>query len=183
MAQGEDSLGNKTRKMIYNHILVYPGVPFYILKRIFELTDGALRYHLEYLERVKLINSGLEKGNRCYYPNQNVVINAKNNPHSFELHNLTPQQQVVLREIKQNPGINQTELMKRTRLNRSRVSRSINTLSDLNLVRKKMMGKHTSYEYAPDEELQYKMLKRLVIRLLKGEIDEKKFLKLKKQLE
>ena len=68
MAHGDVALDNKLRKIIYNHILAYPGESYNRLKNIFELTDGALRYHLGYLEKNRKISSDLAKGTRCYYP-------------------------------------------------------------------------------------------------------------------
>ena len=169
--------------MIYNHILVYPGVSYNVLKQIFELTDGGLRYHLDYLERTEKINSGVERGNRCYYPNHHPV-NLPNHSSEFsESHQLNPQQERILQTIKLNPGINQKELIHRTRLTRSQIAKYISKLLNLKLVKKISTGGFTYYEYIPDEELKFKIMRRLVIKLLKDEITEEKFIELKRKLE
>ena len=51
MANDELVLQHDTRRMIYNYIVEHPGVAFNELKKVFELTDGTLRYHVEYLKR------------------------------------------------------------------------------------------------------------------------------------
>jgi predicted transcriptional regulator len=169
--------------MIYKHIVSYPGVTFNILKNIFELSDGGLRYHLEYLEKSNKISCGLEKGNRCYYPHNNVVNVPISSPGSSEMNKLTLPQEKILETIKDQPGINQKELAVRTKLNRFLVAKNINQLIGMNLVNKYQYGKNVCYEYIPDDELKFKIIKRLVIKLLKGEIDEETFLKLKRKLD
>ena len=73
MPSGDKVLENKIRRMIYNLIVNYPGVPFNKLIDIFELTESNLRYHLNYLEKNDKIKSGLEGGMRYYYPNPSTV--------------------------------------------------------------------------------------------------------------
>lgn len=183
MAKGEVALENKNRKMLYNHIVTYPGVSFNILKNIFDLTDGALRYHLDYLEKCEKIFSGLERGIRCYYPHYNVLYVPKKSADKLELLKLSPLQEHLLTFIKLYPGINQKELVNRTKLNRFQVSNNVNKLLDLKLVRKNNNGNKICYWYTSDEDLKYKIIKKLAFKLLRGEIDELTFLKLKRRLE
>ena len=53
----------------------------------------------------------------------------------------------------------------------------------LNLIRKYKNGQNVCYEYMTDDELKYEILKRLLIKLIKKEIDEETFLRLKRKLE
>lgn len=182
MAKGEMALDNKLRNMIYNHITTYPGVSFSILKNIFGITEGALRYHLDYLERCDKISSGLQKGVRCYYPHQHMINVPKRSTEDLELHKLTSQQELVLTTIKHYPGITQKDLVSRTRLNRFQVSRGLGKLQSLNLVKSTQVGRNVCYEYVPDDELKFKIIKKLVIKLLRDEIDEQTFLRLKRRL-
>jgi len=183
MAKGDIALDNKTRRIIYNHIYAYPGVSFNTLKEIFELSPGALRYHLNYLEKYEKISCGLEKGNRCYYPFHNGFNISKISQDRSGLHKLTPHQKRVLNTIKRYPGINQKELINRTKMNRSQISKNLQKLVNLNIVQRNKIGKQIYYEYVPDDELKFMILKRLVIKLLRDEIDEQTFLKLKRKLE
>jgi predicted transcriptional regulator len=183
MAAGDVALDNKLRRMIFNHITTYPGVSFNNLKNIFELSDGGLRYHLDYLEKNNKINANLDNGNRCYYPNQYATNAPVATTELMDLHKLTPIQDLILNTIKLYPGLTQKELIRQTRLNRFQVAKNLNKLSDLKLVRKYQNSRNVCYEYIPDSELKYKMLKKLVIKLLKGEIDEKTFIECKRRLD
>ncbi len=183
MNQGENILQNKTRKMIYNLIITYPGVSYNILKNIFELTDGVLRYHLNYLKKAGMINFGFEKRLRCYYPDYNTVNGPRKSMNSLEMQKLTPKQELLLGIIKQYPGINQKELIKRSRLNQIQVSKNLKKLSNLNLIKRTQKSRTICYNYVPDEELKFEIMKRLLIKLLKDEIDDQTFLKLKRKLE
>ena len=183
MAKGELALENRLRKMIFNHIITYPGVSFQILKNVFDLTDGALRYHLDYLEKNEKISTGVQRGIRCYYPHYNLVNVPKKSSDNLRLHKLTPDQERLLDIIKHYPGINQKELKFRSRLNRFQVANNIKTLINMNLVNQFENSRNICYEYLPDDELKFTMMKRLVIKLLKDEIDEQTFLKLKRKLE
>jgi predicted transcriptional regulator len=171
--------------MIFNHIFNYPGVSFNVLKNIFELTDGGLRYHLDYLEKHEKINSELAKGARCYYPSDNgFSISTSQKSYGISgLHRLTSQQERILDVIRHHPGIHQKDLIFKTKLTRFQVSKNLHKLQGLNLIKKNRTEGQVCYEYVPDDELKYKLMKRLVIKLLKGEIDEAAFLELKRKLE
>jgi predicted transcriptional regulator len=183
MGSGEYALENEKRRMIYNHISAYPGVSFNVLKNIFELSDGALRYHLNYLEKNNKINCGVDKGTRCYYPSENVGKVQMKPGEAVEIQRLTPLEERILDSVKYYPGITQKELANRTKLTRFQVSKNIKSLESMNLINKYHSERNVCYEFVPDEELKFKIIKRLVIRLLKNEIDEETFLKLLKALE
>lgn len=182
MSIGDDALENKIRRMIYNHIAKYPGVSFNTLKEIFELTDNSLRYHLYYLEKNNKISSGLEKGVRCYYPHPKSVTIPPRAPAPLESQRLTPQQERILNVIMHHPGINQKELVHRTGINRFKVMRNLNTLKNLNLIKNSKYQNIVCYEYVPDVEMKYKIMKKIMVKFLKNEIDEKTFLRLKRRL-
>jgi len=131
MAKGELALENRLRKMIFNHITTYPGVSFKILKNVFDLSDGALRYHLDYLEKNEKISTGVQRGIRCYYPHYNLVNVPRKSSDDLRLHKLTPDQERILDIIKHYPGINQKELKFRSRLNRFQVAPSSREYSSI----------------------------------------------------
>lgn len=169
--------------MIYNHIIAHPGVSFNILKTVFNLKDGTLRYHLDYLKRADKINFGLTKGKRKYYPNSGSTKFLKIENDIFETNNLTPPQGHILNTIKEHPGINQKELVKKTGYNRFKLERNLKKLLELCVVRKMPDSKNIRYEFITNDQLQYEMLMSLVTKFLKREIDENKFLELKRKLE
>ena len=112
VATGEDALEHETRRMIYNHIISHPGVSYKILKNVFSLTDGTLRYHLDYLERAEKISFGLAAGKRLYYPFHNEIAAARQPSGTSKTYDLTPLQERILNTIKRYPGITQKELDK-----------------------------------------------------------------------
>jgi predicted transcriptional regulator len=182
-SNGDDVLDNKLRRVIYNHIVKYPGVEFNTLKDIFELSDSSLRYHVYYLEKNGKISSSLEKGYRCYYPHPAGISVPKSQETNLRSQKLSQEQDHLLNIIMHHPGINQKELVHKSRMNRFKVMREVNTLKDLNLIRNTRIHNTVCYEYIPDVELKYRMMKGLMVKFLKNEIDEKTFLKLKKRLE
>jgi predicted transcriptional regulator len=171
-----------TRKMIYNHILTYPGVSFKVLKNIFNLNVGTLRYHLEYLEKAERILLCKENGQRCYYPLKNEIVVSElfeNKPRSYKF---TKTQQRILNIINRNPGISQKELIKKTGLSRFTISYNMRKFVDIGLIKKSNNEKSVYYEYMTDELLRREIFLRLTIEFLNKEIDEKTFNDLKAKL-
>lgn len=182
MSKDKVALENQIRKMIYKHIVEYPGVSFSKLKRIYDLNDGTLRYHVNYLARAQKITSKIEAGKLHYYPYARSVIDSNPTNPNLRSHELTSHQENILNAIRQNPGINQTDLIAKTFLKRHILTYNISQLIDLGMVKKNNHVRNVCYEYITDELLQYEMLKMLTIRFLNNEIDEQTFLKLKNKL-
>ena len=179
---GDIVFDHESRKMIYSHILTYPGVSYITLKNIFNLPDGTLRYHLEYLAKADRILEDVENGKRCYYPLKDEIEVSKlfeNRPRSFKF---SPFQQKILSIIKRNPGITQKTLIKKTGLSRFTISYNIRKFIDMGIIKKSNNEKYVCYEYMTDELLKYEVLLRLTVKLLNKEIDEKMFFRLKEKL-
>ena len=185
MVNSEIVLDHNTRKLIYDHIIANPGVSFNILKTIFNLNDSTLRYHLNYLKKNKKISFGLESGNRKYYPHidKGVVYSNIEDSDTVSVYKLSEVQERIISTIKNYPGINQKELIRLTGLKRLTLSRNIKKLLELCILRKIPNTNDVCYEYLGNEQLRYKILKRLLIKLLRKEIDEKTFLDLKRSLD
>lgn len=173
---------NQLRKMLYNHIVEYPGVTFTTLEKLYDLNHSTLRYHLKYLEQAERITSRLESGKLHYYVcnREEFISNPVNN--NLISQRLTSHQEHILNAIKQYPGINQTELIAKTSLKRHIITYNISRLTELGLVRKNNHDKNVCYEYIPKELLYHELLKVLAIRLLNNEIDEQTYLKLREKL-
>ena len=169
--------------MLFNHIISYPGVSFNTLKNIYELTESSLRYHLNYLEKNDKISSSLERGIKCYFPHPSSVTIPKNTRSSFESQTLLPHQELILTTIIRYPGISQKELIKSTGINRFKMNREIRTLKSLNLIKNTRRKKTICYEYVPDIEMKFRILKGFIVKYIKAEIDEETLLRLIKRLE
>ena len=178
----ENIFENKTRKLIHNHIMVHPGDSFNNIKKVFDLTDGTLRYHLHYLENRNKIRSSTIGEKRCYYPVEKIIFNPR--PESdLRIHRLSDTQERILKSIQYKPGINQKELIYMTGLKRITIAYNMKKLLDVGIVRKEPNGKYVNYYYISDTELRMKLIKKLIFKFVNYEIDEKTFLALKNKLE
>jgi len=182
MKSDEVVFDHETRKMIYNHIITFPGVAFTTLKNTYNLSNGTLRYHLEYLEKADQILSNIENGHRCYYPLRNEFMVSERFKNQPRLYNFTDIQLRIIKIIKNWPGISQSELIKRTNLSRFTVSYNIRKFIDMGLVKKSNNGKNVFYEYMTEEALRHEVLIRLTMKLLNNEITEEEFFRLNKKL-
>lgn len=183
MLKKEFVLDHEIRRMIYNHIDAHPGVAFNVLKKVFGLKDGTLRYHLDYLKKSGIIRFGFEKGKRHYYPNRRETLILSIKDDKIYTNKLTFLQEQILEVIKEDPGINQKELVKILGLNRFTVKNNLNRLLDLCIIRRIPDKRNVRYEFISNDQLKFEMLMSLVTKFLKKEIDEKTFLELKKKLE
>jgi predicted transcriptional regulator len=184
MSKTNKDLEHDIRKMIYNHIVEYPGVSFSTLKKVFDLNDSTLRYHLQYLERNERITPNIEDGKVHLYPfndvhlsNSSTASKSSNSPH-----NLTQHQKVILNAIRQHPRITQKELGKRTALKRFILTYNLTKLIDLGMIRKNNHDHAVCYETITNQQLQNEILKVLTVKLLNNEITEQTFNELKKKI-
>lgn len=182
MSLDEVALENQIRKTLYNHIVEYPGVSFATLEKVYNLNHSTLRYHLKYLEHAERITSKLESGKLHYYVYNSKEFISKSMNNNIKIQKLTPHQEHILNAIKQNPGINQTELIAKTSLKRHILTYNISKLIEQGIVRKINHEKNVCYEYIPKELLHHELLKVLAIKLLNKEIDEQTYLKLRSRL-
>lgn len=182
VSMGNEAIENRSRRMIFNHIITHPGVSFSIIKQVFGLTDSTLRYHLNYLETRNEIRSIIQDRNKCYYPNQKHIFDTRIES-ELSVQRLNPTQERLINTIQLNPGITQKDLIFKTKLKRITIAQNVKKLLDFGVLRKEANGRHICYYYITDAELRKKVLKRLISKLLKNEIDEKTFLALKQKLD
>lgn len=176
------ALKHDTRKMIINHILTYPGVSFATIKRLFNLPDGTLRYHLNYLESKKEIKSYVIGRNKCYYPIKKSIFDSRSET-EIRVQKLNDAQDRLLETIRRYPGITQKELIYTTGFKRLTVGQNIKKLIDFGVIRKEPNGRNMCYFYISDAELNDRIRKRLITKFLNNEIDEQTFLALKRKLD
>jgi len=179
---GSDPFEHKTRRMIYNQIEAHPGVAYHTIKRVLDLTDSTLRYHLRYLERESEIKCALDGRKKCFYPKHNIIFNfqVRDKP---ETHKLNHYQKRIIDTIKRNPGITQRELVLTTNLKRFKIIYKLKKLLDFGVVHRLISGRNSCYYFISDIELRKNVFKQLILKLVNNEIDEETFLILKKKLE
>jgi predicted transcriptional regulator len=169
--------------MIYNHIVAHPGVSFNILKKVFDINDSTLRYHLNYLKKADKIAFGDSNRKRKYFPNRAETIIFTVKEDTLQSDSLTLLQDQILTAIKENPGINQKDLVRQVGVNRFKVKNNLNKLLDLCIIRRVPNKRNVCYEFISRDRLQFEMLMSLVTKFIKHEIDEETFLELKQRLE
>jgi predicted transcriptional regulator len=183
MSNDEKTLDNKIRRMILNLIINYPGVSYSKLKDIFELTDSNLRYHLNYLEKNGRISQGSDDRIKNYYPHPSNVKTLNIPDGIIESYKLSQEQRRLINIIKENPGIHQKKLIKTSGIKQTTAIRILNSLQDMNLIKNNKIQKNVCYEYVPDVEMRFTLIKGLIIKLLRREIDEDTFLRMKKKMD
>jgi predicted transcriptional regulator len=173
---------NETRKSILNHILIHPGTSFKNLKKIFNFSDSTLRYHLRYLEKKKEINSKIDGNNKYFFPNKEILVN-NDSASELKFYSLNDKQELILKNIKLNPGISQKDLIIKTRFKRLNIYYQISKLLDYGIIRKEKVGKFVCYYYISNFDLKKLVLRNLIIKYLYDEIDTNNLFELINKLE
>ena len=178
----KSALENKTRKMVFNYISANPGTSFKTIKRVLDLEDSTLRYHLNYLERNDKILSKVDGKHRFYYTNQITRSNFKPEI-TFDIETLSKPQQRISTIIRRNPGITIRELIKITRLNKRDLQYHIKKLRELMIIWKVGYGRNTGYEFITKKKLRTELFRLLILKFLRNEIDKETYLFLREELE
>jgi len=169
---------NDTREELASYIADNPGVTFSLLKSIFQINPGTLRYHLEYLEgedRIKMIKRGNRK---CYYMDPVSGLDPDHGHPDLNLH-----QRRMIRVIKENPGISRKELICLTKQSREEVNYNLRRLKEKKVIWKVMDGGDPCYEYITKEQLAAEMMVIILEKFLDDEMDRATFVMLKRKIE
>jgi len=178
MLQNE-ALQHKTRKRIYEHIADNPGVSFNMLASFFDLNEGTLRYHLDYLRKYDLIDPRKVGNKRCYSCKDLDLDRA-----GRELVNaINHDQKNLLTLIRDDPGVARTELVERSRLGKRKITRVISKLKEKNLIVSRKEEGTTCYEVVEDGRIFNEMMIVLMEKYVRGEISLKKLKEVKRKLE
>lgn len=176
MMANDDALTHKTRSLIHELVVDRPGLTFSEIMRIVKVKESTLRYHLRYLERKEVVRTKEKRGRKAYFPSMEETRKG------YEK-DLSKIQLKVLDIIDKDPGLDQKTLVSRMKGNRFLISYHLKRLMDMGLIRKVRDGKRVRYHRLSREELKRKILREMIDDLIDGEIDEERYLKLKKDLE
>ena len=164
----EDVLGHRTRKAIHQYISAYPGVAVTTIQNALGLSEGTLRYHLQYLERHNIISSRQQGNFRCCFPCQDGEPCLPRFP-AVDPNTLTDIQRRLIDTVRTSPGLGITELESLTGINRRVLQYNIKVLREQMFIWKVGNGRSTQYHYATRELLQHELLKVATMKLLSGE--------------
>lgn len=183
MGKKKSKKENKTRKLVLNHIITYPGVNFSTLKNVFDLKYGTLNYHLTYLERKDEIYCKTKDNEKCYYPTGYLSLDQESSRLKLHRKKYTKVQFKIISTIEQHPLITQKDLIYRTRIKRPTLVYNLKKMVDAEQIRQVKVGRNICYQIVSEDEIRKGLLKKLVLKFMKREIDEATFLRLKKKLE
>ena len=119
----EQVFKHERRQHLYQLVGTYPGISFNHLKRQMKLENGTLRHHLLTLEREHYIKSIKDGKKRRFYLNGRKV-----SP-------LSRTQQEILRHIKMNPKISQSEIAQLMKVSRQNVNYHIKKMEKQHILR------------------------------------------------
>lgn len=172
MSSGESAIAHKTQRLVLRYIDAHPGVSAAELSRVLGISEGTIRYHMAELERDGSVFSRHERGGRLYYIEER---NQKTKGSGSE--------DEVLRLIKKNPGITTGELEDRAGLSRRNLNYHLKRLREREVIQAVRYGRQWGYEHITPEKLKHEMLRKILMKYLKDEIDEETLLQLKDELE
>ena len=165
------------RRLLFDYIKKNPGTSFRVLKTAFRMSEGNLRYHLQYLERRKRIIFEKEGRDRCYF-----TFARKRSPYNSEME-LTKEQDRLLDLISGNPGITTEELRIRSGENHSSFIYDLRKLREGKLVWRVKRGSKTGYESVTQERLEDELFLDLVRKFTEGEATKDEVMMLVSRME
>jgi predicted transcriptional regulator len=172
MSSGESATAHKTQRVVLRYIDAHPGVSATELARVLGISEGTIRYHLAQLERDGSVFSRKEQAGRFYYREEQPQKTKGGDS-----------EDAVLRLIKKDPGITTGELEDRSGLSRRNLNYHLKRLREREVVRAVRYGRQWGYEHITPQRLKHEMLRKILMKYLKDEIDEDTLLQLKDELE
>jgi len=145
----EEALVLDSRRKIYKTIEASPGLHFREIQRRTDMAIGSLQYHLEQLEKKKLIRAQKEtKFIRYYAVRQNLIADKK-------LISLLRQDSVrkIVIFLLENKAVNNQKLSKAINLSPSTTSWHMDKLLSEGLVEKRKRGRKTFFKISNPAEL------------------------------
>lgn len=172
---------SKTRSSLMERISSKPGISLQELLRNLPLKEGTLRYYLHKLEKQNRIHSKMHRGQRCYYTGAKMFHKTRKTQEDLIKH-LSPVQERILSTVEEMPDLTQKELVRALRMNRFVVSYNIGKLKELGLVRIIREGRSVHYRRSYPDDIKKEILRVLASDLLRGQIDEETYRRLRERL-
>lgn len=172
---------SETRSRLMERISSKPGISLKDLLKLLPQKEGTLRYHLHTLEKRNKIHSRMHRGIRCYYPGAKWYRKTREAEEDL-INHLSPVQERILNLAEEMPDLTQKEMVRALRVNRFIISYNIGKLKELGLVRIRREGRVVRYQRAYPNDIKKEILRVLASDLLRGEIDEGTYLRLRNRL-
>ncbi len=181
MSEERQERSNETRSRLMERISSKPGISLQELLQLLPQKEGTLRYHLHTLEKQSKIHSKMHRGRRCYYAGAKLFHRARETQEDLIKH-LSPVQEKILNIVEEMPDLTQKELVRDLRMNRFVISYNIGKLKVLGMVRIRREGRVVRYQRAYPDDIKKEILRALASDLLRGQIDEGTYRRLRERL-
>lgn len=121
-------LKHKTRKNIHNYIIANPGSNFSRIKKELNISNGTFTHHLNTLLKKGLIKEKKVKKNRKFYAIKKKELN---------LLELSLKKKWIIKTIREDPGIRQAGIIRKTGFAQATVSRNLKILRNACIIEDK----------------------------------------------
>jgi predicted transcriptional regulator len=141
------------RRKVYEIVRKYAGCHFREIQRKSKLSIGSIKYHLDYLEKNKLIKSQKETNNLRYYPKEFQSQNT-------QLMGLLRQEKIrqIILFILLNKNCTQEKISENVQLSSSTTSWHLKKLEEAKILRSTKIGRIKKYILLIDEKELVKLL-------------------------
>lgn len=120
---------------VRGYILGNPGENYNSIKRVLNLPNGTLAYHLKDLEKEGIVKSERDGTYKRFYPAEGIITS--------ELLELSDIQNDIYNTIMDNPGLSQKDIQSRLDISQQRLNYQIQQMADARLIRVERDGKRT----------------------------------------
>jgi predicted transcriptional regulator len=172
-----DNDGSDIRRLLFDYIRKNPGASFKVLQAAFRMSEGNLRYHLQYLERKKRIVFEKEGRDRCYF-----TMVRKRSPYAAEV-DLSRGQERILDTVMRNPGITCEELRARSGENGASFEYDLRRLRENHLVWRVKRDGRIGYEAVNGERVEKEMFLEMVRRFTEGKLSKAELMAMVSRME
>lgn len=174
MTENDDS---DIRRLLFDYIKKNPGASFKVLRTAFRMSEGNLRYHLQYLERKRRIVFEKEGRDRCYF-----TMARKRSPYGVEVE-LSHNQGRLMDIIHHEPGITVEELRSRSGGKASSFDYDLRKLRENKLVWRVRRGNIVGYEAVTRERTENELFLEMVRRFTEGKLTKGELMAMVSKLE
>ncbi len=133
----DEILDHYTRGKIHGYILANPGDNYNSIRKALDIPNGSFAYHLRVLEREGIIKSRRDGVYKRFYP-IDMRIPSKGKQ-------LKEVQRLILKKVKETPGISQTDIASFLGLASSTIHYHIQILIGANMIEPQRKGRKVRY--------------------------------------
>jgi DNA-binding MarR family transcriptional regulator len=139
----ENMLDNFLRGQIYGFIRAKPGAHYKLIRRELKVSNGTLAHHLYILEREGFTTHKSDKLKKMFYPTEysQKFLKDMNIEYKFPKGDeeeggikFSPLQENIIKIIKENPGLSQSDIAKKTKLARQVVRYNLKKLCEQEVI-------------------------------------------------